>query len=81
MLVSVIPAVCLLMVVVKLRIGFLVVGIVTGKPGGFQKHNTSKYHQVSLMNWSQYKATVSSGTSVATRFENVRKEQITQNRH
>ncbi len=53
----------------------------TGNRGGFQKHDISKYHQVALMNWSQYKVTVSSGMSVATRLDNARKEQITKNRH
>ena len=52
-----------------------------GKGGAFVKHNTSKHHQDALMNWSQYKATVTSGTSVVSRLDNARKEQIKKNRH
>lgn len=52
-----------------------------GKSGAFAKHNCSKSHQEAMMNWSQYKASVTTGMSVATRLDSARKEQIQKNRH
>ena len=52
-----------------------------GKGGAFAKHNTSKSHQEALMNWNQFKMTVATGSSVATRLDSARKEQIKKNHH
>ncbi len=52
-----------------------------GNDGAFAKHHTSKNHKEALMNWSQYKLTVATGTSVANKLDNARKEQIKKNRH
>lgn len=52
-----------------------------GKGGAFAKHNTSKSHQEALMNWNQFKVTIATGSSVGTRLDSARKEQIKKNRH
>uniref|UniRef100_A0A1X7V4R6 TTF-type domain-containing protein n=1 Tax=Amphimedon queenslandica TaxID=400682 RepID=A0A1X7V4R6_AMPQE len=51
------------------------------KGRAFAKHDTSKSHQEALMNWNQFKVTVATGSSIATRLDSARKEQIKKNRH
>lgn len=52
-----------------------------GKSGAFAKHNSSKIHQEALMYWFKFKQSVATGTSIASKFNDSRKEQIKKNHH
>ena len=70
---------------VKLKIG-LCLGCndwkhATGKGGGFIKHDNYQHYKTAFLNWTQYMANVSSGTSVASSLDTARKEQVEKNRH
>lgn len=49
-----------------------------GKSGAFA---SCKTHQEALIDWSQYKKSVATGTSIASKLDNARREQIKKNRH
>ena len=53
----------------------------SGKGERFFKHDGYKHHQEAMMNWAQFKSSVSSGTSVASTLDNARSQQITKNHH
>ena len=53
----------------------------TGKGEAFLKHDNSQHHKVAFLNWTQYMASATSGTSVASSLDTVRKEQIEKNHH
>lgn len=63
------------------RIGYRDWKHATGKGGGLDKHHSSKNHQTALLNWSTFKDSISSGTSIASQLDSSRKEQIRKNRH
>ncbi len=64
-----------------LRTGYSDWKHISEKGGALDKHHSSKNHQTALLNWSTYKDSISSGTSVACQLDSARKEQIRKNRH